>query len=260
MPLWISDYCTQICFRSWALQGPVCTLKQSFQLRYLWDSLQADDLLVWEEVESWDICPGLKTVSAICMNVFQEAMLCPPHFLDEFNRDLKERHCINSYVEACRAQCVVVTPTVTFIINIATVIIPDTVHAFKLKLTILLLSFLSSPPRNSSDSTFFCSSHLRLFCAYFVSHSVFSEEALECIGFLHHLDGENEHRIGLGYHCEPGFQPPAWALSFQSLNNTWGLLWGGVVSFEDVYRHLMAERSRSRVRNWFAFWVGHFLA
>lgn len=38
-----------------------------------------------------DICPCLKTVSAICMNAFKVAMILHS-FLDEFNGDIQERH------------------------------------------------------------------------------------------------------------------------------------------------------------------------
>lgn len=42
--------------------------------------------------------------------------------------------------------------------RMASVIVTDTLHTFKWKLTIILLLFPSRPSRNSIDSTFFCGS------------------------------------------------------------------------------------------------------
>lgn len=53
--------------------------------------LQAADWLVWEEVQSQDIRPRLKTLRTICLNVFKVATILD-NFSDEFSRDIEEGH------------------------------------------------------------------------------------------------------------------------------------------------------------------------
>nr|KAF6349035.1 hypothetical protein mMyoMyo1_011622 [Myotis myotis] len=103
-------------------------------------------MLMWEEVQSRDIWPSLKMISAVCMNVFKMAVILH-NFSDKFNGNIKEGHSTNSCMEAPSTQCLLVTLRVAFIINKQQLdIIPDTFHAFKSKQTIL---FPSPPPRNS---------------------------------------------------------------------------------------------------------------